>query len=358
MSLNRFRVSNFRNLTAVEIVPCRGLNLIYGSNASGKTSLLEAIYYLGRASSFRTSKNSQVIERGMKSLTLFGEIGSASGERIPIGLQRSAQSLQLRVAGENARAVSEVASWFPLLLVNPDSHQLLEQGPKLRRQFIDWGVFHVEQSFHTVWSRFRRALKQRNSALRSNSPTAATVWDRELVSSAVEIDAMRVHYIAALSEIVPKFASPLADAESIELIYHPGWDRELGYQTVLQSGFQRDREMGHTRRGPHRADLLIKMAGESVQAHVSRGQQKLLVCALRMAQASLLTQITGKRSIFLLDDLPAELDQAHREALMAQLAELPAQLFITAIEDSLLDTSRWSEYKVFHVERGTVEEVV
>ncbi|OOZ40091.1 hypothetical protein BOW53_09045 [Solemya pervernicosa gill symbiont] len=357
MSLSHFKVSNFRNISTADIRPSNNLNLIHGSNGSGKTSLLESIYYLSRVSSFKTTRPLQLIKRGEERFTLFGEISTDEGT-IPIGLQRSSSELQMRVAGNNANSISEVASQIPLLIINPDSHELLEQGPTQRRQFIDWGVFHVEHSFYPIWSRYKRALKQRNAALRSGDSKSASVWNSELVSCANEIDRQRINYIDRLKPLLPEFAAPLVGSETLELSYQPGWDKSEAYSEQLERSLVRDSELGHTRYGPHRADLIIKMGGQRVQTHISRGQQKLLVCALRMAQVQLLAESTDKRSLLLIDDLPAELDRYHRDELMKRLANLPAQLFISAIEPELLNSSYWESYSVFHVEHGSVEEVV
>lgn len=359
MSLRRLKIHKLRNLNAVSITASQTLNLIHGANASGKTSLLEAIHFLARGRSFRTHHVQHLIQRDADKFTVFAESVDSSGQVIPVGISRSRKSLDIRVAGENVNGISELAVHFPLLVINPDSHQLLEQGPRQRRQFLDWGVFHVEPRFYPLWLRYQRALRQRNAALRHHAHVSeATVWDRELISTGAEIDQLRQIYLDRLIPILPDFVEPLAGAGSLTLVYQRGWNKELSLADSLQQGLRRDRERGHTGQGPHRADLLFKLDGVPAQELVSRGQQKLLVSALRLAQASILGGLTGKRCLLLIDDLPAELDEQHRARLMALLAKLDAQLFITAIEPNLLPVESWPNRKMFHVERGTVSEMI
>lgn len=359
MSLKRLKVHQLRNLDAVSISPSPTLNLIHGANASGKTSLLEAIHFLARGRSFRTHHVRHLIRRGCDRLTVFAEYVDEHGKPVPVGISRSQKGMEIRIAGENVKSISRLASHLPLLVINPDSHQLLEQGPRQRRQFMDWGVFHVEPRFYPLWLRYQRALRQRNALLRQHGTRAQTgPWDHELIQCGEEIDRMRQAYLDHLLPILPEFVAPLAGSESLTLTYHRGWGRDVNFSEALRKGLVKDRDKGYTAQGPHRADLLFRLDGIPAQDVVSRGQQKLLVSALRLAQAKVLGDLSGKRCLLLIDDLPAELDEDHRGRLMDLLGRLDAQLFITAIEPDLIATGAWQDRKMFHVERGTVSEVI
>ncbi len=358
MALLHLKAQDFRNLARVELRPGTGVNLIFGANGSGKTSLLEAIYYLGRGASFRTQKVQSLIRRGSEQLIVYGEIERGSG-RVGVGLRRSAREFEVRVGGEKGRGLGEVAAMFPMLVINPDSHRLIEQGPKQRRQFLDWGVFHVEQEFHGIWLRYMRALRQRNAALRSSRPNAATAWDAELVTHGEALHVMRVAYLERLLPLIGGYVAPLAELGELTISYQPGWPTEVEFAQAIQSGLERDRAIGHTRYGPHRADLAIRLNAVAAEEAVSRGQQKLLVAGMRMAQAKLLGDTVGHPPTMLVDDLPAELDAEHRAALLALLVSLGGQLFITAIEPAQIELPATRQpISVFHVEHGALREVI
>ena len=160
--IGRFTVTDFRCLAAVELDFADNFNLISGANASGKTSLLEALAYLGRGKSFRGAGTGDLIRHGCSEFLLFGEV--AEGERtIPVGVRNSREGLETRVDGANGGGAASLAAVLPLQVIDPEVHNLIAGGPELRRRFIDWIAFHVEQGHLDAWRRFRRALKQRNA---------------------------------------------------------------------------------------------------------------------------------------------------------------------------------------------------
>jgi DNA replication and repair protein RecF len=356
MILRRLKLSNVRNLRAVEIEPCGSLNVLYGANASGKTSLLEAIHILGRARSFRGGRIEGAVGHGAGRLTVFGELEGEQG-RMAVGVERGPE-LRVRVGGRDVATVGELAACLPLLVINPDSHRLLEEGPRYRRQFLDWGVFHVEQGFFATWARFQRALRQRNAALRSSAPATAAAWDAELTASAEQIDAWRAQYLGRLQPLLPAYVTPLSGLEALQLDYLRGWPAGEPYAEALRRSATRDAGLGYTHYGPHRADVVIRVGEVPAQEWVSRGQQKALVTALRLAQAALLREWRGERCLLLVDDLAAELDPTNRERLLRLLQGLGGQVFLTAIERGAVAAEWWAPRKLFHVEHGQVREVV
>jgi len=330
-------------------------NLLYGSNGSGKTSFLEAIYYLGLGRSFRTRLNSRIIHHGASHFSLFAQIQQEHG-LLPIGIERYSNGEgRIRIAQENARSIIELTRILPVQLLNTDSRLLLTGASKLRRQFIDWGVFHVEPTFIGHWQNAQRILKQRNAALRLQSPRAMIqVWDAELTAVAQILNGLRKshieHFIEVFNRVIQGFWAECAD---VTLGYKCGWDESLGLQAVLEKSFSRDLQLGYTQFGPHRADLLIRL-NKTTPAHdiLSQGQQKLIVYALRLAQGMLLKQQVGKNCVYLLDDLPAELDVDNRRRVVSVLQDIAAQVFVTGVDREVLaDLEGYPESRVFHVER-------
>lgn len=183
MSLSRITVTAVRNLHPVTLSPSSRINILHGANGSGKTSVLEAIHLLGLARSFRSTRLQPVIHYEQPACTIFGQVQLAEGGSSNLGISRDRQGeLQIRIDGQNARSAAQLADLLPLQLINPDSFRLLEGAPKIRRQFLDWGVFHVEHRFLGAWQRLQKALRQRNSWLRHGTLDGASqaAWDREL----------------------------------------------------------------------------------------------------------------------------------------------------------------------------------
>ena len=359
MHLMQLQIQNFRNLRDINFEPVDGVNLITGLNASGKTSLLEAIYYLSHLRSFRTHQISDLINRQSAELQLVAQIITDSDNQIPLGIKRSRNKLEVRANRQPIKRVADIATLFPVLAIHPDSYKLITGSPSERRQYMDWGVFHVEHDFFGVWQRFKRALSQRNAALKSKqNDDYCSLWDKELFDMATYIDNLRSKYLINLQPYLNNLMLEFFKDQSVEVTYKRGWNNEASLDNLLKSELNKDRLKGFTQYGPHRAELSIKVDGQSAQTGISRGQQKTLVALLRLAQAQQFTESTGRNCILLYDDLAAELDALHRQKILNVLSKMKTQLFLTSIEAEQVDLSAWKIKKMFHVEQGKLEDLI
>lgn len=358
MSLQRLEISSFRNLQSATLELDKGLNIITGENAAGKTSLLEAIFYLSYGRSFRNANSRQLIQRDSSCFRLIAQLHDADKDlQQRIGIERHPDKQLIRVNRQPLKRMSELASLLPVLALHPDSHHLISAGPEFRRQFIDWGVFHVEHQFINHWKSYKTALSQRNAALRSAQPVRlCNLWNNELVSSAQQIEHYRLLYLQKLQPVIQALSAQLFPGYVIELVYRRGWPSDIGFDEYLQVNLEKDREKGFTQSGPHRADIRILVNGLVAQTSISRGQQKALVALLKIAQLSVFSQNSDTPCVLLYDDLPAELDQTNQNKIMQILSSLNIQLVISAIEAAQIDCSGWSHYKMFHVEQGEVRQ--
>lgn len=357
MHLKRIEVTHLRNLTSVSLYPSLGLNIIEGANASGKTSLLEALHTLALARSFRTLKSEHLVQHESDSLTLFAEVVSSGHHRI--GIQRFRDNhLLMRLDGAAVESRAQLASLIPMQLITPESVQLLTGAPSERRQFIDWMMFHVEHSFHSSWSDYQRILKQRNALLRSGQTATLSQWSEALVENGIRIDELRKSVIGRLLPHIRDYTSLLLPDMQLALSYRQGWKSDISYAEAVNNAVETDIKMKFTTVGPHRADLVFRDGDARVTDIFSRGQLKLLLCALKLGQMSLFRQETGTTPVVLIDDLPAELDSEHRALLLSLLHELDAQVFVTTTDRALLRFEGWEDVKLFHVEHGDIKEVV
>lgn len=355
MQLSHLKIRDFRNLVDIEFEPCSGVNLVYGLNASGKTSLLESIYYLSHLRSFRTPYLSDLINHHASRLQLLAKATDQLDNQIPIGIERSKDSLEVRANQKPIQRVADITAIFPVLAIHPDSYRLITGSPGERRAYIDWGVFHVEQGFFEAWQRYKKALSQRNAALRSGQkPSYCKLWDKELEQSANHIDLKREKYIQDLYPFYLNLIEQFFPSQHVKLEYRRGWKKEESLRTVLEQTFERDLKRGMTQAGPHRADLYIQVDGKSAQTGISRGQQKVLVALLKLAQVQHFSQSAARHCILLYDDLAAELDKEHRKQILSVLKSMPIQLFLSAIEPDQIDLQGWSDVRMFHVEQGNM----
>ena len=338
MPLDRLSFHGLRNLRAFEMAPGPHINLISGANGSGKTSLLEGIHVLGMARSFRTQKLKSLIDHDSDEMTLFGRL--AGEPPLPIGVRRwrDSSELDIRIRGERAARITQLAEALPLQLINPDAFRLLEGSPAARREFLDWGVFHAERDFLDSWKRVRRALKHRNALLRHDriDLQSIRIWERELAHWSEQLDGLRERYMTRFVPVFDETLAALLPLPDLTLRYSRGWDRQRALLEVFEAGRETDRQMGFTQQGPQRADLRIRLGRYPAVEVLSRGQQKLVVSALKLAQGCLLEQLTGRTCLYLIDDLPAELDGNHRRIFCQWLEQLNCQVFITSVDHEAL----------------------
>lgn len=354
MALHTFRAQDFRCLNGVELQAHPVFNLITGKNAAGKTSLLEAIYYLGRGKSFRNGTASELIRSGTDNFTLFGTIETPEGNS-KIGLDVSRGTRQVRKDGENAKT-AELASAFPVQAIDPEIHELIQGGPEKRRRFIDWGVFHVEHSYLELWRNYKTALRQRNAALRiGGNRQTVEAWDELLINNGKSLDMLRKDYICRFISRLSSILSEVAPYD-LKVTYSQGWKEGLSFSDALQQSRERDRILQATQVGPHRADLKFRIDGSGAKHRLSRGQQKLLGAVLVIAQTHFVAEALDRNVVLLVDDPAAELDSEHQAHLYRLLQEVPAQLFITSLNPD--DAAINKGGKSFCIDAGKVSPLV
>ncbi|HXG28033.1 MAG TPA: DNA replication/repair protein RecF [Nevskiales bacterium] len=354
MHLTELRIRNFRCIAEAELAPGAGINLIIGDNASGKSSLLEAIYFLGRAQSFRGTPSDRLIRSGARTLSVFGRVRNGTGLETSLGVLRGDRHSRIKIGAREDAGIVELVAALPVQVIDPRLHRLLEEGPEQRRRFLDWGVFHVEQGFYPAWLRYQRALRQRNRTLRAAAPAAEVcAWDVELAQQAEQIDRVRRRYLGALDEVLPGIMLRLFDAAAVTVEYAPGWPEGQTLAAALAAALVRDRELGFTHLGPHRADLRIRLHGLQARTRASRGEQKLISAGLLLAQAELLRRRRGCLPLLLIDDLAAELDARSRARLFDAIQTQGAQAFLSFLEPGQIPDGAGG-HPMFHVEHGQV----
>jgi DNA replication and repair protein RecF len=354
LPLSRVRVTALRCIRELELDLDSGRNYIFGPNGAGKTSLLEAIFVLGRGRSFRTRQIKRLVSHGAEGFAVFGTVKTDDAVQ-RLGVAYRAGRLEKRIDGDAAASMSELTEILPVHVIDPSMHALVEGGPSERRRFLDWGVFHVEHSYLEAWKRYRRVLSQRNAALkRAASDAELRPWSAALAEAGEAVERSRRAYVGRLAPLVTEFGQRLLDGP-LALQYRRGWGEDAPLEQALRATVARDRQNGTTEAGPHRADLVLRLAERRVQDEASRGQQKLTAAALILAQVAVEGAERPLGSLLAVDDPAAELDARSLERLLAAIEGLPAQVVFTALTPGHL--APLPGYPVFHVEHGQLQAV-
>ena len=360
MRIITLRLKDFRLFDEAELRLGPGMNLLLGDNGGGKTSVLEAVHLLSRGRSFRGGAREALIRQGERELQVFTELETASGSK-RLGLARSAAGLSARL---NERALDPLSDLFQhckAVCFEPGSHVLIAGGSEPRRELIDWGVFHVEPDFLANWRRYQRALRQRNHLLKAQGgDSALSAFEWEMASSGLILARHRENYLAGLLKEIPLVAGELMrEFGPPTLRWQNGWPTSEaldveGVAASLASQREADRQRGHTRFGPHRADWSLGFEAIGQREHFSRGQQKLAALLMVLSQAQMHARIEGEWPILLLDDLGSELDRGHCSALLDWVQGSGAQSLLSATRVDTLALSPSHQAQLFHVEQGQV----
>lgn len=352
MSLRKLEASNFRNIESAALTPSPRLNFVVGPNASGKTSLLEAVYVLGRGRSFRTRAASQLIRFGQPALTVTGRTGGEDGLGLSLGVRIGRGQREIRVAGNPVQSSTELIRAFPVLVIQPSSVALIEGAPKLRRQFLDFGAFHADTGFLDHWRRYAKALGQRNALLRANRPRELPPWSQELARYGTIVAEARLRYAERLVPLLRELGARFFPDRRFDLRLHSGWDTARDLGGVLEEEIAADLRHGYTQSGPHKGDFAISLDSRPARAYLSRGQMKLLVYAFLLAQSWLMEEPGVVRACVLVDDVASELDEGNKRTLLGVLRERRTQFFVTATGRELIEEGLDEDAALFRVEQG------
>lgn len=356
MRVTSLAINNLRNLAQVDLKPGASINVLHGANGAGKTTVIESLLILAKGSSFRGGNTSSLIGPGSDHYLVRAELLDDAGKAHSVALQRRRSEWEGRLDGKPLQQISDTAHLFPLILMEPNTHQMVGGPPEGRRRYLDWTVFHVKHDFLALWRRYVRALKQRNAALRERDVRVVRSLDPQLIKVGNQLAETRAQvFVTLLPLIVEKLALMSPGQDPLDVTLQPGWSAD-SLAEALQEGLERDMEHGYTREGPHRADLALKVGGKPVRDRLSRGEQKILAGAMCLAQGAVFKE-AGHTPILLLDDLASEFDEAHLKAVVNNGVSLGSQIFITGTSELPYINIQPDATTMFHVKQGEITPV-
>lgn len=331
MSLQSLILTNFRNFTQQSFQFDPRLTVIQGANGAGKTAILEAIYYLTHGRSFRSKQYRPLIHHEAQAFIIRAQITQEElTQQIAVQKTRHDET-RLRQNGQNVASHASFARLLPVMLINPEMLHWTMEHRHYRRQILDWGVYYEEASYASEWQQFQRILIQRNQLLKQKQFRQMATWNHLLISAAEKVHQSRLAYMEKFIAQVKQTLGEFCKQHDIEVDYYPGWSQKQSFTEALEAHYSMDCEHGYTHAGPHRADLRLRIGTQSVKALLSRGQQKKLLCGLRICQGQLLLQ-KAQQALVLLDDLTAELDASYQHYLLDQLQQLSHQVVVTTLQ--------------------------
>ena len=360
MHLTHLEVLGFRNVSRADVDLSSGINLLVGENGAGKTAILEAIYLLGRGRSFRTTQPKQLIRHGDDELVVRAEVDTGQMvHRLARGKSRGGET-KAKIDGESAHKQSRFAELLPLQTLLPGIADLVLDGPSIRREFVDWGLFHVEHQYLEISRRYRKALGQRSAWLREGHDGAfdKDPWAQDIAKQGAQINHRRKGFVASVDQQTRRIFAALGAELEVQLVYHGVGDTEDAAVAMAQlaESYERDLRHGTTHIGPHRNDVDIAVNGTNAKYTASRGQAKLIASAIVLAYCTELSQQSNVLPVLLLDDFGAELDSGHRERFFLELERIGCQVIATTTDEPkyLVGDALASRARVFHVEQGAI----
>lgn len=330
MSIAQIDIHHLRSIVSARLKTHPRYNFIYGDNGSGKTTLLEAIYLLSHGVSFRTRELNALISFNASTLTLFSHLSSGD----TVSIEKSKAGIKAFLNQHSCVRRSELVEFLPCQIFYQDIFNIIDAGPQVRRSVLDWGLFHVKHEYHDLWKNYRRVLKHRNALLRQKADRSVfSAWDKQLVKYSEALHQMRQSYCEKWFDYFQRVLIQLTD-ECCTLHYDKGWDKkgiQKSLENILEEQFELDKTHQYTHSGAHQADIIIKSDSHKAKQYFSRGQQKIILIALKLSQAKFLP----KPGVYLFDDITTELDLKHIERLINYVESIEGQFFFTSIDPSL-----------------------
>ena len=340
MKITNILISNFRNIKASRLITSSNINIIYGDNGCGKTSLLEAISYLSICRSFRGTNANYLIQNKEQEFVLNASIEENLDDLLiksNLGIVRNrSQDNIVSINGKKTNRLTELIDKICTQAIYPECVDLIIQGPDFRRKFLDWGLYYQYSDFKNLYAQYRKVLKQRNSLLKSNvSNDQIFMWDELLAALSIKINYYREQYLVVFLKELQDILSSFLPGLNFNFSLSKGYPKDAKLIDLLRENLEKDKCLGYTLYGCHRADLKIKVNNLNAAATLSRGQLKLLVCAMRIVQGRILFLSTKRKCIYLIDDINSELDYYSQARLLENIESIDHQVFITNINKDI-----------------------
>ncbi len=357
MRIKSLALNDFRNIENISIEFDKGLNILYGDNAQGKTNILEAIYLSGTTRSHKGSTDKEIIRLGKEEahIRLILE-KDGTDRKIDIHLKKS-KSKGVALDGIPIRKSADIFGIMQLIFFSPEDLSMIKDGPSERRRFVDMELSQIEKIYLYNLTKYSKVLLQRNNLLKQISldeslKETLDVWDEQLIIFGREIIKSRRKFIEELNEIiVPIHANLTGGKEEICIYYLPNVTEDA-FSEKLKKNLKNDIYQKSTLTGPQRDDIVFYINGNDVRKFGSQGQQRSTALSLKLSEIELFKKKTGNNPILLLDDVLSELDRHRQNYLINSIGDIQTIITCTGLEEFV--EKRKSESRVYRVLNGQV----
>lgn len=346
----------FRNLEPLSVVPGERFNVLYGDNAAGKSSLLEAIDYIATLRSFRSAKTEDLIQDGEEHALMRVHMrGSSLPRSFECRLHRNAPR-ELLLDGKRPRSIAVWHASVHAVTFQPGDLDLAAGGPDSRRVWLDRVLMQMDPTYASALATYTRALRSRNRLLKAERPDrrAITSFNEMLATSGVVLSLARERLLSDVSPLASSAFQEIAgDDVGLTVSYKPRVSSDVAdARRALEESLDKDLLRGFTAEGPHADDVALQLAESNARHHASQGQHRALVLSLKVAELLVLARRTGHTPVLLLDDVSSELDRGRNRRFFSLLSKMGGQVFLSTThrEFILLDEARTE----FRVENGRI----
>jgi DNA replication and repair protein RecF len=350
MTLRKIKVHGFRNLADTELEFSDEFNFIIGENGAGKTNLLEAIFYVCLASSFRVKDEKHLIRANYEYLRVNAE---ADGKSAQIFLDKDNKRLMLQ---ENeVHRLSDYVGWLGVTLLSIDDIWLVRGSPSMRRSYLDWTIAKISTRYLSDLIEYRKILRQRNKTLQMVNETGdfelLAIFDNQMIDKGNELYAAREAHLPEIR----KHMTDIGEKLGLKALDFDYWSTCPGMRIdhqILSGARQKELAIGHTTVGPHRDDLLLRLNGYRLQNFASEGEERVAAISMKLTEAHMVNEKTGTQPILLLDEVAAELDLVKRNSL---LELIDGQIFYASTVLPQFAKTSNKPYRIFSTKRGIFE---
>ncbi|MBF0709623.1 MULTISPECIES: DNA replication/repair protein RecF [unclassified Gemella] len=375
MKIKNLNLLYFRNYTSLNLDLHPSLNILVGNNANGKTNIIESIFYLALARSFRTRRDSETIQFGQEAACISCELVK-NNNHVDIMLAMNDKGKNAKIAGSKKSKLTDFVGELNVVLFSPDDLQLVKGSPSFRREFIDREFYQFSRIYHKYSLMYKHILKQRNTFLKDMRKNRNDEMSRiyleevtfQLAKLALFITRQRFKFVKQIASYAQKSMNNISDGkEKLDIFYKSSILENMKEDKLLledidekyvadliMKKMNEDINNGSTRIGIHQDDLIFYINSLDAKIYASQGQQRSIVLSLRLAELDFLKKETGFYPILLLDDVLSELDKTRQFKLLDAI-DSNIQTFITAPSISDIKESLVKNAKVFYINQGIVE---
>ena len=364
MYIKEIKLKNFRNYEEKELFFNKKVNLILGRNGQGKTNLIESIYISSIGKSFRTNRDNEMIKFGKDFAKISAEVIKENNETlVEIILNKDLKKF-IKVDGIKIRKISELLNNVLVVIFSPEDLRIVKDEPEKRRKFIDKELCQIKPSYYENLYNYKKVLVQRNSYLKEEKidTSVLDIWDTQLAFFGSHVIIQREIFSKKLKQISSVIHSNITgNKEKLDVKYCPNItfneeikEQERIFYNILKKSFNNDIRQRTTSRGPHKDDFDFYINNINVRNFGSQGQQRTTALSLKLAEIDIIKKETGEKPILLLDDVMSELDLERQEFLLKSLSEV--QLFLTTTELPEKLINKFTDCKIFNVEKGEITE--